>query len=198
MSVYVEPTSPDLSSQTPYANNPIGSGTPPASVGSFVISQFGTNTVANDGVSIGKVVVADSFASAYNALFAALTPFQTWQIYYFGSTNDPSATPDADPDGDAQNNWIEFLAGTDPTNSASSFRITGIATEADDVRVTWFSGADRTNALQVSVDDANGGISGNFTDVFIVTKIVTGASDYLDVGAATNARARYYRVRLYP
>jgi len=101
MSVYVEPTSSDLNSQTAYANNPVGGGTPPTSVGSFVISQFGTNTVPSDGVSIGKVVVADNFATAYNALFPALSPFQTWQIYYFGSTNAPSANPGTDPDADS-------------------------------------------------------------------------------------------------
>ena len=198
MSVYVEPTSPDVNSQTPYASNPVGSGTAPTSVGSLVISQFGSSTVANDGVSIGKILVTDSFASAYNSLFPALTSFQAWQVYYFGSTNNPSATPGADPDGDGQNNWTEFQAGTNPTNSTSSFRITGIAVEGDDVRVTWLAGAGRTNALQMVSGDVNGGLSGNFTDLFIQTNTTAGENTYLDIGTLTNANARYYRVRLLP
>ena len=198
MSVYVEPTSSDFNSQTPYASNPVGGGTPPTSVGSLVISQFGTNTVANDGVSIGKVVVTDSFATAYNALFPPVDPFQTWQIYYFGSTNSPSAAAGADPDADGQNNWTEFLAGTDPTNSASSFRITGIGREGNDIRVTWMVGAGRTNALQMAQGDINGGLSGSFSNLFIVTNTSAGANTYLDIGVLTNTSARYYRVRLLP
>ena len=68
MSVYVQPTSPDLSSQTPYANNPIGSGTPPASVGSFVISQYGTNTVANGTVDFIDPEAANFSRRFYRAL----------------------------------------------------------------------------------------------------------------------------------
>jgi len=142
------------------------------------------------------MVVADNFATAYNALFPALSPFQTWQIYYFGSTNAPSANPGADPDADGQNNWAEFLAGTDPTNSSWSFRITGIATEGSDVRVTWLVGAGKTNALQMASGDA--GLSGGFTNLFTVTNTTAGANNYLDIGALTNSSARYYRVRLMP
>ena len=199
MSLYVNPTSPDLASQTAYAYNPIGGATPPTSVGSVVISQFGSSSVPSDGVSIGKVAVADNFATVYNELEGmVLTPFQNWQIYYFGSTNDPSAAPASDPDGDGQDNWTEFLAGTDPTNSASVFRITAIANEANDLRVTWMTGVGRTNALQQSAGDANGGLSGTFTDLFFVTNTTGNPTDYLDVGALTQSRARYYRVRVVP
>jgi uncharacterized repeat protein (TIGR03806 family) len=46
--------------------------------------------------------------------------FSQWQLYYFGSTKDPNAAPDADPDSDGQTNMEEFLANTDPTNAASA------------------------------------------------------------------------------
>ncbi len=64
---------------------------------------------------------------------------------------DPFNPSDAgsDPDGDGQGNLAEFLAGTDPTNSASFFGITAIAREGDDVRVTWMTAAGKTNALDV-------------------------------------------------
>jgi hypothetical protein len=50
-----------------------------------------------------------------------LTPFQLWQIQYFGSTNNPLAAPDADASGTGQNNWFKYTAGLNPTNPASVF-----------------------------------------------------------------------------
>jgi PKD repeat protein len=50
-----------------------------------------------------------------------LTPFQGWQIQYFGSTNNPNAAPGVDADGTGQNNLFKFVAGLDPTNPASVF-----------------------------------------------------------------------------
>ena len=45
-----------------------------------------------------------------------------WQVQYFG-LNNPDAGPNLDPDGDGQNNLFEFVAGLDPTNTASVFRV---------------------------------------------------------------------------
>jgi len=124
----------------------------------------------------------------------ALTPFQSWQVLYFGSTNAAAAAPTADPDHDGMSNWAEFLAGTNPTNSASALRITAVAQEGHNLRITWTMGSGKTNVLQRA--DTLGGAS-NFTDaVSILT--VGSVTNYLDVGAATNAPARYYRVRLGP
>ncbi len=66
-----------------------------------------------------------------------LTPFQAWQVKYFGSTTNPAAAASADPDGDGQNNLAEFLAGTNPTNSASGLRITSVTRQGSDMLVTW-------------------------------------------------------------
>ena len=67
---------------------------------------------------------------------AVLTPFQTWQLQYFGGTNNPAGAGDVDADGDGLSNTNEFLTGTDPTNSASAFRITSVTPAGDalDVR----------------------------------------------------------------
>ena len=43
-----------------------------------------------------------------------------WEIEHFGSTN---ANAEADADDDGMNNGGEFIAGTDPTNAASVFRL---------------------------------------------------------------------------
>jgi hypothetical protein len=115
-----------------------------------------------------------------------------WKQRYGFDPFDPTVAS-ADPDGDGQNNLAEFLAGTDPTNSASSFRIVSFAPEGADVRVTWQTGVGKTNALQVAADFSN-----SFADIFTVTNTVGATTNYLDTGVATNFPARYYRVRLVP
>ena len=122
-----------------------------------------------------------------------------WQIQQFGSVNSPNAAPAADPDGDGMSNIQEYLAGTDPTNSASAFRITCIATTGTDVSVTWMMGPGKTNALQATAGSGDGSYSTNtFADIFIVTNTVGSVTNHIDVGAVTNTPARYYRVRLVP
>lgn len=46
-----------------------------------------------------------------------------WERLYFGSINDPRATPDADPDGDGFSNLQEYLAGTNPLDPNSLLRL---------------------------------------------------------------------------
>lgn len=54
--------------------------------------------------------------------YAGDTLDDAWQVTYFGQNN-PSAGPNADPDGDGQNNLFEFTAGLVPNNVASRFAI---------------------------------------------------------------------------
>ena len=134
-----------------------------------------------------------------NNLINVLTALQSWQIQYFGSTSNPAADPNADPDGDGMSNLAEFLAGTDPTNSASSLRITGVVRTNDDVVITWTYGPGKTNALQSTTGDGNGNYqTNNFADIYTVTDTVGAVTNYLDPSAATNSPSLYYRIRLVP
>ena len=49
-----------------------------------------------------------------------------WREQYFGPgyLTDPRVAADADPDGDGATNYQEYIAGTDPTNPNSVFRVT--------------------------------------------------------------------------
>ena len=44
-------------------------------------------------------------------------PLAAWQERHFGSVTNPLADPQGDPDGDFGRNQLEYLTGTDPTNS---------------------------------------------------------------------------------
>jgi len=80
---------------------------------------------------------------------------------------------------------------------ATPDRVTGVAREGDDIRITWITGGlCKTNALQRATGTADGSYTNSFTDVFLITNTVGNVTNYLDVGAATNFPAAYYRVRL--
>jgi hypothetical protein len=49
-----------------------------------------------------------------------------WEIQYFGSINDPRATPNADPDGDGFTNLQEYYAGTNPLDANSLLKINSV------------------------------------------------------------------------
>ena len=117
-----------------------------------------------------------------------------WKQQYGLDPFDPNLGS-KDADGDGMNNLQEYLAGTDPTNSVSAFRVTSITRLGNDVRVTWSTGSGKTNALQIT---GGPGFTTNFVDLFTVTNTVGSGTNYLDIGGATNMPARFYRVRLVP
>lgn len=86
----------------------------------------------------------------------ALTPFQGWQIQYFGSTNNPNAATTADADGTGQNNLFKFVAGLDPTNPSSVFLLT--ITNQQPYQVLQFEPmvGSRTYTPQFNTDLVNG------------------------------------------
>lgn len=164
-----------------------------------------TNSVAHTYVTAGvyDVILAvagnDGVSTNTKAGYITVwTPFQAWQVQYFGSIGNPAAGASVDADGDGQNNLAEYLAGTDPTNSVSALRITSIVRAGNDLRVTWTTGISKTNALQFTTGTVGGSYSTNFSDLFIVTNTTGTVTNYLDLGAATNAVTGYYRVRLVP
>jgi PKD repeat protein len=124
----------------------------------------------------------------------ALTQFQSWQVYYFGSTANPAAAPNADPDHDGMSNTNEFLAGTNPTNKNSVIGITAVTRQGNDVLVSWMVVGGKINVLDQAGDPR---AWSNFTNVF--SNLVLGSvNTYTNVGAATNRPALYYRASFVP
>jgi T5SS/PEP-CTERM-associated repeat protein len=83
----------------------------------------------------------------------------------------------------------------------NTFRIVSVVPQSNDLLVTWMMGPGQINALQATAGGPDGSYNTNgFSDIFIVTNnaIVGAITNYLDLGAATNVPARYYRARLVP
>ncbi len=127
-----------------------------------------------------------------------------WRAQYFGSTGattNSQSCATCDPDGDGQNNLAEFLAGTNPTNSASVFHITSVTPQGTNMVVTWQTAGGHTNVVQAATGLGAGSYATNFTDIspyIIIAGSGDTATNYVDWSGATNSPSRYYRVRLQP
>jgi uncharacterized repeat protein (TIGR01451 family) len=77
-----------------------------------------------------------------------------WRAQYFGVGNATNAVSCAtcDPDGDGFSNLAEFIADTNPTNSASYLALTGIAPVAGGLRLDWQGGSAARQFLQSRFD----------------------------------------------
>ncbi len=122
--------------------------------------------------------------------------FASWQGQYFGCTNDPDAALNADPSGDGQDNYTKFLAGMNPTNSASYFHILSATHQGNDELVSWMCGGGRTNVLQTTTN--LGESWSNVSPNIVLAGDGDSVTNYLDVGAVTNGPSRFYRVLLLP
>jgi len=82
-------------------------------------------------------------------------------------------------------------------NLTTPYQISGITTQGNDILVSWITGGICfTNILQRSTGAPDGSIDTNFTDIFTVTGTTGNTTNFLDVGAATNFPASYYRVHV--
>lgn len=60
---------------------------------------------------------------------------EEWVVYYFGEDNNFSA--ESDFDGDGYLDYLEFYAGTDPTDAASKLKITETTLSGNDAIIKW-------------------------------------------------------------
>lgn len=81
-------------------------------------------TVQGDFAGVGRqfaFTVQDSIADNFGS-YAGDGLGDDWQVQFFGPDN-PLAAPAENPDGDLHDNRFEFIAGLDPTDAASIFRL---------------------------------------------------------------------------
>jgi hypothetical protein len=178
-------------------------------------ARSGTCTISSGFVQIDRLFVTNACArfiksgGQLSAAFTNLAPNlsavgdgipNSWKLQFGLDPFDP-AVAGADPDGDGLTNLEEFMAGTDPTDSSSPFRILAVAPEGINFRVTWTTVRGRTNVLQTTLGAADGSFATNSFSA-LATNFAAGAgvitNTFLHLGGATNVPARYYRVRLVP
>jgi subtilisin family serine protease len=111
-----------------------------------------------------------------------------WELEYFGHLT--GTDPNADPDHDGMSNLAEWLAGTNPTNSASNLRLTlSSATNATAVVLGWSSVAGKTYWLERSTNLLMG------FDSTVATNITATAPTNTQTDTAIlPGNARFYRV----
>ena len=140
---------------------------------------------------------------------APMTPFQQWQVRYFGSTTNSLGAAGADPFGKGISNGNQFLAGLNPTNPASMFQIIAVSTAGGTNTVTWkASGGDITavsfggptiitNIVQGSVGLPDGSYSNSFRDIS-GPMIIVPSGDTVTNYSDTSGTNQFYRIRLGP
>jgi hypothetical protein len=116
-----------------------------------------------------------------------------WRLAYFyhatGQAADQSRAGD-DPDGDGMSNLAEFLAGTNPLDANSVFKITGAVRASNEVQVLWATRTNKTYQLQQSDELGNGAAWTGFGPAITGTDGVVTQS----VGEVTGA-SRFFRVQ---
>jgi len=114
-----------------------------------------------------------------------------WELAYF-NTLDRDGTGDFD--GDGQTDRMEFLAGTDPTNAGSVFRVITLSSPfSGPVRIFWSAVPGKMYRVQFKsslLDSIWSDLSGD-----VLANDTTGFKD--DPTAETTGQ-RYYRVLLVP
>jgi GH25 family lysozyme M1 (1,4-beta-N-acetylmuramidase) len=174
-----------------------------------LVAQY-TNTTAytNGTILIGysdntaSIGGANNFVIFDNVRVETLNPDadgdglpDAWETQYFGSN---SANPNADADNDGMSNLSEYLAGTNPTNSASGFRMLAAVRTNNDIRLDWTTVGGHRYAVQIRTNSI--GSPAAFLDVSPVISVPgsnEGSTNYVHLGGATNPAA-FYRIRLVP
>jgi subtilisin family serine protease len=111
-----------------------------------------------------------------------------WELEYFGHLT--GTDPNADPDHDGMDNLAEWIAGTNPTNPASSLRLTLVsATNSDGAVLNWSSVAGKTYWLERSTNLATG-----FNSIVATNIAATAPTNTFTDPAILPGNTRFYRV----
>ncbi|HLX68050.1 MAG TPA: S8 family serine peptidase, partial [Verrucomicrobiae bacterium] len=111
-----------------------------------------------------------------------------WEQEFFGHLT--GTDPTADPDHDGMSNLAEWIAGTNPTNAASSLRLTSIsATNPGAIAVSWSSVAGKSYWLERTTNLATG-----FGTVVATNIPATAPTNTVTDTSAPPANAGFYRV----
>lgn len=106
-----------------------------------------------------------------------------WKQRYGLDPFDPTVAS-ADPLGKGTSNLQQYLAGTDPTNSASILRVVSLSLQGGNLQLCWQAGGGRTDVLQSARSPV--GVYFNISPSILIPDEGDVITNYLVQGAATN------------
>jgi PKD repeat protein len=118
-----------------------------------------------------------------------------WRAHYFGGTGATTNTQSCavcDPDGDGMSNWQEYLADTNPTNSASLLALVDISPQTNGLAISWIGGTASIQIVECRRNLADPGESG--TALFTNTPPTAITNTFVDAGLSTNV---FYRIKAW-
>jgi PKD repeat protein len=174
-----------------------------------IVGTSVTNTYAAGTYTVTLIVSGPlGILSTNTQAITVLTPFQQWQVNYFGCAACPAALANADPDGDGMSNTNEFLAGFNPTNNAARLRIINLTPAGANMLITYLGADGDVNGSpgpKTNVVEYTEGLAGVYSSNFQTlgwTNILSGGTGLgtvvvaTDTNGATSNPARYYRIRV--
>ncbi len=153
----------------------------------------GTNAGIPPGNDLGgnpRVFGGTVDMGAYEYQGTVLSDFARW-LAGFGLRTDGSCDY-LDSDQDGMNNWQEWIAGTNPTNSTSVLSMLSVAITNSGFVVTWSSETNRSYILEHS---AGSSTAGAFIALASNIAGLAAATSWTDTDT-TNAGPRFYRVQV--
>ena len=136
----------------------------------------------------GLITTGDRSTSSFNDGIP-----DAWRLRYFGSIYNLLSQATADADGDGANNWQEYVAGTDPTDSTSRLTVgthQSAAVQPQDCVVHWPSVAGKTYLIERSAT--------LFAPNWIPVSTNTGTGSDMEFHDTTGGTVRFYRVQVAP
>jgi len=118
-----------------------------------------------------------------------------WKTHFFGSLSSPTAGDLVDADGDGVPNWMEYLAGTDPTDANSRLQLNAALTLISKgqarMQVRWQSAPGKAYDVQWSSSPVGGVWS-------TLTTLTGDGAPASCTDTNSTAAMRYYRLQVRP
>jgi hypothetical protein len=149
---------------------------------------------ANDGFDQASddVVVTVTDGTSTNTSHG--TPY-SW-LASFGITNNFEAADLADQDGDSVPTWQEYLAGTDPTDRTSVFRIISAIMQEPNLELIWYGTTNSGVMTDFVILRATNLISAPWIPISTNSRSANGTNIWMDPNPVGNAL--FYRIKIAP
>jgi len=143
-------------------------------------------------------IESQTFSKTYRRVYAVQDGIPaSWRELYFGPgfLTDPRVNGEADPDNDGQNNFREFLAGTNPTDPNSVFRVVSVHLSPVISWSTVLNKRYRVEKKNISV--TNSVVTTNWFPIGGVIRATNSITSFVDI-TTTNTDLSIYRIQLVP